>query len=241
MQHNDGRGNSHCNLASLDEDERAAAVGYAITSIRWAAELGARRLVVHLGAVTDEPGMFEEELRMRRLFDGGSAASPEFAEWRGRLLQRRKDLAAPHLEAARESLRALVAAARPNGITIGIENRYHYHEIPHPEEYEVVLDGLQPDEAGYWHDVGHAEVLHRLGLIDRHAWLGNLGKRLVGAHLHDVEGIGDHRTPGDGDVEWGYLAAGLGHLTGFTLEINQHQPVDLVAGAPAFLESVGIR
>lgn len=237
----DGRGNSKLNLASTDEGERREAVAHATASIEWAAKVGATKSVCHLGAVGDGIEMYPEEYEMRRLFDGGQAASDRFASLREIAIATRKARAAPFLDAARRSLRELVAVAAPKGITIGIENRYHYHEIPHPAEYAFLLDGLDLDQAGYWHDTGHAEVLHRLGFIDRHAWLGALSAKAVGAHLHDVEGIGDHRAPGDGDVAWAYIQAGLRHLPAYTLEINQWQPDEKVISAPAFLASVGLR
>lgn len=240
MRLGDGRGNSKCNLASLDDAERQLAVDFALESIRWTAEIGAKRSVVHLGAVLDVSEQFEEELEMRRMFDSSRAAEPRFAELREALIARRRTYAEPYVAAARRSLAALVCVAEPLGITLGIENRYHYHEIPQPDEYDLVLDGFAPGQAGYWHDTGHAEVLHRLGLTDRHAWLGRNAGRVVGAHVHDVSGIGDHRAPGDGDVGWGYITAGLGHLPAVTLEINQHQPDTAVLAAPAFLRSVGL-
>ncbi len=241
VRHNDGRGNSHCNLASTDDAERKAAVGFATTSIEWAGRLGVDRLVVHLGAVTDIAEQFPEELEMRRLFDAGHQEDPRFAELREIVVKRRADEREPYLAKARESLVALVQAAEPHGIAIGLENRYHYHEIPLFDEYEALLDGLSLEQAGYWHDVGHAEVLHRLGFVDRRSWLDANGRRCIGAHLHDVLGIGDHRTPGDGDVSWDYVVAGVRHLPRYTLEINQHQPDDRVSGAPAFLERIGLR
>lgn len=241
VAHADGRGNSHCNLASTDEAERGAAIDYSLASIEWAGSIGVDRLVVHLGQVGDAGEMFEEEREMRRLFDSGRAGDPRFAEWREAAIARRKRDAEPNVEMARTSLLELVRAAERHGIAIGLENRYHYHEIPHPPEYDQLLDGLVPEQAGYWHDVGHAEVLHRLGFIDRHAWLDALSARCVGAHLHDVSGIGDHRSPGDGDVDWGYITRGIEHLPRYTLEINQHQPDEQVVGAIGFLESVGLR
>ncbi|MBI5948370.1 MAG: sugar phosphate isomerase/epimerase [Chloroflexi bacterium] len=240
-RYHDGRGNSHLNLAAVDEGERRAAVDYARTSIDWAARIGARRLVVHLGAAWDQDGMFPEEYEMRRMFDSGRANEEAFPELRTAAIARRRTMAEPCLEAARKSLVELVHVAEPARIVIGLENRYHYHEIPHPDEYELLLDGLVNEQAGYWHDTGHAEVLHRLGFIDRHAWLPRLSTRIVGAHLHDVLGIGDHRAPGDGDVDWSYITSGLSHLPAFTLEINQHQSDARVHSAPAFLESVGLR
>lgn len=240
VRHRDGRGNSHVNLASLDPDERRAAVTYARESIAWAARLGATRVVVHLGQVTDVPEQFEEELAMRRLYDSGSGVGDQFLELQDRAIRRRRAACEPHLDPARTSLLELVSEAQRSSIGIGLENRYHYHEIPLPAEYPLILEGLDPAEAGYWHDTGHAEVLHRLGFVDRHAWLGSLSDRCIGAHLHDVLGIGDHRAPGDGDVDWGYIVAGVGHLDAFTLEINQHQPDERVVGAIGFLQDIGL-
>lgn len=241
LQHHDGRGNSHCNLASTNPAERKAAIDYAKSSIEWSARIGVSRLVVHLGAVTDVPDMFPEEFRMRRMFDSGRAEEPEFGALRERAIATRAVEAEPYVAAARESLLELVAVAEPHRIAIGLENRYHFHEIPAPDEYSVLLDGFSLEQAGYWHDTGHAEVLHRLGFHDRHRWLDENSHRCIGAHLHDVRGIGDHRSPGDGDVDWGYIRRGLDHLPAYTLEVNQHQPEDRVRGAIGFLESAGLR
>lgn len=241
VRHSNGRGNSHVNLAGLDGDERRAAIDYAKTSIEWCARIGASRLIVHLGHVGDVAEQFEEELEMRRMFDSGHAGEERFLALRDAVVERRRAQAEPHLEAARRSLLELVHAAEPHGVTIGVENRYHFHEIPHPGEYEQIFERLDPEQAGYWHDVGHAEVLHRLGLIDRHAWLNGWSKRIVGAHLHDVLGLGDHRAPGDGDVDWGYVVAGVRRLPGYTLEINQHQPDEAVRAAIDFLAGIGMR
>jgi sugar phosphate isomerase/epimerase len=241
VRHHDGRGNSHCNLASIDEDERRAALEYATASIDWAAQTGAGRLVVHLGQVSDVPEMLPEELEMRRMFDAGRAAEGRFAELRAEAVARRRAEAGPYLAAGRRSLVELVRAAQPHRITIGLENRYHYHEIPQHWEYDELLDGLALEQAGYWHDTGHAEVQHRLGFVDRREWLNRNAARCVGAHLHDVLGIGDHRAPGAGDVDWGYITAGVGHLGQYTLEINQHEPDERVVAAIGFLEGVGLR
>lgn len=240
VAHRDGRGNSHCNLAAVDDAEREAALEYARESIRWAGRIGVDQLVVHLGQVGDEPEMFPEELEMRRMYDSGRAEEPRFAELREAAKQKRGEQRGPYVDAARESLLALVREAEPHGIAIGLENRYHYHEIPLVDEYDELLDGLTLEQAGYWHDVGHAEVLDRLGFVGKRSWLDAHSSRTIGAHLHDVLGIGDHRSPGDGDVDWGYVVEGLRHLPRYTLEINQHQPNERVVEAVRFVEDVGL-
>jgi sugar phosphate isomerase/epimerase len=239
-RHRDGRASPDCNIASLVAEERRAGISYATDSIAWAARIGADRVVVHLGQVTDLPGMFPEEREMRRMFDAGLTGEQQFAELRESAIDRRKAAAEPYVAAARLSLLELIHAAEPTGVSIGLENRYHFHEIPLPNEYDEILDGIDPAQGGYWHDTGHAEVLHRLGFVDRGAWFAANAARTIGAHLHDVVGIGDHRAPGDGDVDWSYITAGIRHLGRYTLEINQHQSDALVAGAPAFLDSVGL-
>lgn len=241
VRHSNGRGNSHVNLAGLDADERSAAIDYAKKSIGLCARIGAGRLIVHLGHVGEVVEQFEEELEMRRMYDSGHAEDERFLELREAVVERRRAEAEPYLDAARKSLVELVHAAEPHRVTIGVENRYHYHELPHPGEYEQVFEGLDPQQAGYWHDVGHAEVLHRLGLIDRHAWLDGWSKRIVGAHLHDVVGLGDHRAPGDGDVNWDYVVTGIRGLSGYTLEINQYQSDEKVRAAIGFLAGIGLR
>ena len=62
----------------------------------------------------------------------------------------------------------------------------------------------------------------------------------MGCHLHDVDGLGDHRAPGNGDVEWDYIAEGLPAEALRVFEINQRQPDEDVAGAIAFLRERGV-
>src|SRR3990172_2330806 len=56
-----GKPNSDLNLASLDAEERRAAVGHTMRSIDHAAAAGARFVVVHLGGVGNE--QFDAELK----------------------------------------------------------------------------------------------------------------------------------------------------------------------------------
>ncbi len=233
----DGRGNGEANLASLDEDERRAAVAETKRTVDFAAG-GALSVVIHLGGVGNE--MADDERRLRVLWSGGEGGSEEAAALREALRRWRAERAGPHLDAARRSLRELVEHAAPRGVALGVESRLHYHEIPHPREALDLLSEHAKEVAGYWHDVGHCEVQARLGLIDRHAWLPLLGSRTIGSHLHDVDGLSDHRAPGNGDVDWSYIAQGLPRSAMRVLEVDQRQPDDKVAAAIAFLRERGV-
>lgn len=232
------RANSAHNLASTDEAERLEAIAFTKTSIDHAHRVGARFVVLHLGGVGSH--IFEPERELRRLYDSGTRDGEHVEELRAGVKAMRAAQAGPWLDQARRSLAELAAYAGDRGIALGLENRLHHHEIPLHDEAAALLADLPPEVGGYWHDVGHAEVQWRLGLVDKRAWLDANGARCLGAHLHDVDGIGDHRAPGHGDVAWDYIAAGLPAGALRVFEINQSQPAEAVAGAIGFLRSRGV-
>lgn len=234
----DGRRNSSLNLASLDEEERTLALAYTKRSVDHAADAGARYVVVHLGSVGST--MFDEELRLRRLYDCGVREGEEVERLRARCLELRAAMAGPYLEQARRTLDELVTYATARGVAIGVENRLHYHEIPQVDEVAGLLRPYPVEAAGYWHDVGHAEVQSRLGLVDCHGWLRAHGSRTIGAHLHDVDGLADHRAPGRGTVDWSYIAEGLPPEAARVFEIDQRQPEESLRTAIDYLRERAI-
>ncbi len=233
--------NREMNLAATDEAERALAVGYHQRSIDLAADAGARIVVVHLGGVGSR--MLAGERRLRSMYDRRDSLS---AEWQAAVddtLKERAAIAAPWLEQARRSLEEMAETAAARGITLSIETRLHYHEIPLPFELANLLLPYPSEVAGYQHDVGHAEVHHRLGVTDRSAWWDLLGDRLVGLHLHDVRGLTDHRAPGNGDVDYAWLAERIAAATpnaARTFEIDQHESDEDVARGLRLLREHGI-
>ena len=232
------RANGSLNLASLDDDERRAAIGYTKKTIDLTKQAGGRYVVVHLGGV-GRP-MFDAEKEMRRLYDSGTRDGERMDELRDVCYRQRAETAEPWLEQARATLRELAEHAEAHEIGLGIENRLHYHEIPLPAEAEWLCAGYAPEVVGYWHDVGHAEVQARLGLVSKRLWLDTNGVRTLGSHLHDVTGLADHRAPGNGDVDWSYIAAGLPAGALRVFEINQGQPAAGVAAAIGFLRERGV-
>lgn len=234
----DGRWNTDLNLAAEDEAERQAALVATLRTIDFAAEAGAGSVVVHLGGVGSSG--VRGDSRLRGMYASGTASGPAVEEARREAIAERARRAPAALAAAARSLEAIVGHARGRGVRIGIETRMWYHEIPLPDEAVTLLADYDPAEAGYWHDVGHAEILHRIGLVPREEWFAKLGGRLIGCHLHDMQGIIDHRAPGLGDVQWDYIARGVAPAPIRTLEINQHQPEPALAEALALLRREGV-
>ena len=232
-----GRWSDALNLAALDEDERVHAVRLACATIDLAARAGAPYVVVHLGAIETQgkPQMFDSERQLRRLFDSGMPESEEVEALRRQALLDRRPGALQNLPQARRSLADIAEHAAGSGVAVGLENRFHHHEFPSVDEMHELLDGYPPDLVGFWLDVGHAEVLDRLGIIPKDRWLDELGERCLGAHVHDVDGLADHRAPGLGDVDWSYIARGLPPHAPRVFEINQKTPEVAVAAAIPFL------
>lgn len=233
-----GRWSDALNLASPDEEERALAVELARRTIDCAVRASARYVVVHLGGIG--AAMFEEERELRRLHQEGVTAGEEVEALRRRAQERRAEGAPRHLPLARRSLAEIAEHAARRGVAVGLENRFHFHEIPSVDEMHELLADYPPDVVGYWHDVGHAEVLDRLGLVDRHRWLGELGGRCLGAHVHDADGLADHRAPGQGTADWEYVARGLPPDAPRVFEIKQRTPEEAVAASIGFLRERGV-
>lgn len=233
--------NRELNLASTDEVERGLAVEFHRRSLELAAESGARVVVVHLGGVGGR--LLEGERRLRSLYDRRERLPDEWQATADAAVKERATQAGPWLEAARRSLEELAGSAEARGVALGVETRLHYHEIPLPHEAAELFAPFDPSVVGYVHDVGHAEVHHRLGLTDRDAWFDLLGQRLLALHVHDVRGLVDHRAPGNGDVDFGWLAARIAESNpgaGRTMEIDQRESDEDVARALDVLREAGV-
>ena len=226
------------NLAALDEEERKLAVRLGIETMQHAARAGVRWVVFHLGGVGSQ--RYPEELELKRLYTDGVRAGAQVDALRHRLRVMRADGAELYFPRAVLSLAELAGAASRLGVAIGLEDRIHFHEFPNVDEAAELMAGYPPELVGYWHDVGHAEVLDRLGLGDKYRWLKELGDRTLGAHVHDVDGIIDHRAPGHGDVDWDYVARYLPPAVPRTFEINQKVPEEQVAASIAVLRERGV-
>jgi sugar phosphate isomerase/epimerase len=234
----DGRHSEHFNLAAQDQEERRLAVDVAKASVDTAVRAGTGYLVVHLGGIGGE--MFEEEKKLRKGYDSGSLSADEVERLVQSARARRHEMTPDWFPNAHRSLAELAEYAAPRGVVIGLENRYHFHEFPDPDEQQILLAEYPESVAGFWLDIGHAEVLERLGFHDHTRWLNELGRRCVGTHVHDCDGLADHRAPGHGTADWPHYAAKLPTDIPRVYEINQRQPAEWVAAATPFLREVGV-
>jgi len=234
----DGRWSEALNLASPDDDERTLAVQRAQVSIDYTARAGARYVVLHLGGIGST--IFDEERELRRLYDQGIRDGDEVDILRQQAHLRRREDTRRHFPQARRSLAEIAEYAARYGVALGLENRYHYHEFPSVDEMHELLADYPAHLVGLWLDIGHAEVLDRLGLIDKRRWLTELADHCLGTHLHDVDGLADHRPPGRGTADWDHVARHLPPHVPRVFEINQRAPEEQVAASIGFLRARGV-
>jgi sugar phosphate isomerase/epimerase len=186
-------------LCSEDKEERKKSVEYTLKTIEWAERFDAKAVVLHLGRITI-PDPFVLQRNLSRLLKEGKRNSEEYNKILEAMKHEREEKSKPCFEALVSSLDEIVGHL-PKGMKLGIENRYHYYELPSVEEVGILLKRYG-SSAGYWHDTGHAHVQEVLGFNSDHELLSNYGKDLIGLHLHDSVKVGDHIAPGTGDVKF---------------------------------------
>jgi sugar phosphate isomerase/epimerase len=124
------------------------------------------------------------------------------------------------LQSVKKSLAELLDYADKYAVKLGLENRYHYMDIPIIDEMEELLQLADSDRLGFIYDVGHAQALGRLGFFAPEEWLKRYSDRILGSHLHDVIGLSDHLAPGLGEIDFTNIANYLPISAFRTLELT---------------------
>jgi sugar phosphate isomerase/epimerase len=228
---------SGLSLSSLDASERVEAVSFTKKTIDLAANVSARAIVLHMGEVPIDLSLQD---RLYKLHEGGHTKTKEYRQTKERLVHQRLSLAHSYVDAANRSLQELSKYSRQNGIMLGLETRFHFNEIPNMDEMAELLDEVSEHLAGYWHDVGHAEVQQQLGFSFHEEWLLRFKDRMVGIHLHDIHGISDHHAPGKGNMNWKMIAKYLPQGIVKVCEIGEWNDEEQMQGVVKFLQKKGI-
>lgn len=189
-------------MTSDNEDERRLSVEYTKRTIEWARRLGARVVVVHAGEVETEPSG-REFVRYLQQFGRNGKLYPQYEE----AIARDRQKKSPHyIERLSLTLEEILPFAEENNVTLGLENRYYFHEIPNIDETRELLERFAGAPVGYWHDTGHAEIFARQKWLENHEdALRAMRGKIVGMHLHDVRGLSDHFAPGSGELDLSFL------------------------------------
>ena len=222
-------------LSSLDHRERESAVRHTSRTIEFAAQVGAQAVVVHAGNVRTR----RHTRQLIALSEESRQHTDKYEKLKLKLLMERSRKASPYLDRLRQSLEELLPLLEKVGIPIGIENLPSWEAIPTENELEVILTEFDSPWIRYWHDMGHGQVRHNLGLISHLRWTEKLAPYLVGMHLHDVQPPAtDHRMPPHGNINFSDFRNVANHAKVWVLEPCPGTPAEYVIEGREHLQSV---
>lgn len=185
---------------------------YSMQTLDFAVKVGADRVIMHSGSVhfffRSAEKRLDKWMEQSGLSAHEIAENSDFQKRRMRAIKSIKRVAKKTMPRIEGNYKKLLPEAEARGLKLCLENREGLEEMPLDAEHETLLGTLaKPEHAVYWHDCGHAQIKHQLGLIDHRAHLETMSPRLGGFHLHDVSEAGrDHQVPGTGTIDFGMIA-----------------------------------
>ena len=175
-------------------------------TLDFAAQVQARAVVLHLGSVRFlwlNPG---RRLRHFASYHPTAAmpADPRYQKLLAKASARLRKRGLAFWAQTKRSVEEILPYAAEKGVRLGFENRERFEELPGDTDFPELLSSVsRPEQAGYWHDTGHAELKERMGVTTQRRLLEENAGRLIGFHLHDVDAGGhDHQAIGKGRVDF---------------------------------------
>ena len=189
-------------LASSDPRVREGAVHHTSKTLRFAAGVGAKVVIVHAGNV-EMPRISAD---LRALCEKGEQDSPQYGKLKLKLQVTREKKVGKQLDYLRQGIEQLLPVVAETGVKLALENLPTWEAMPTELEMEELCRQYAPQGLRYWHDIGHGQVRQNLGFINHERWIERLQPYLAGMHIHDViPPAMDHVLPPHGQVNFGSL------------------------------------
>ena len=178
------------------------AMDMSIQTLELAAEFHAAYMVLHMGSVPLKTEKYTKPLTA--MVKQGRQLDPEFIKKKINFVKKREKIAPLYFSRAVDALEELAGKAEQLGVILAVESRSRYEDVPSEREMLHLQEHFKDNPwIGYWHDFGHVQLKHNLGLLDHSDWLKQISPHIIGAHIHDVEWPArDHRTPFTGTLDY---------------------------------------
>ena len=182
--------------------ERQRALDLTFRTLELAAEFRAQYLVLHMGSVPLNPHKWSR--RLTAMVAEGRQTHPDYVKAKLEFVRKREKIGPLYYQRAQDALATIAERAATLGVKLAIESRSHYEDVPDEREMERLQDHFSDNPwVGYWHDFGHVQLKHNLGLLDHYEWLERIAPQIIGGHVHDVEWPArDHRVPFSGTLDY---------------------------------------
>ncbi len=221
-------------LSSSYEEERKKAIDYTKRTISTAKSLKAGFVVLHTGRVE----MKDYTRDLIGLYNNGLGQKQIYKDMFESFVKERKKKSKDYFNQLIKSLDVLSGYAEKLRITLGIETRFYYREIPTLEEFGLIFDHFRGKNICYWHDVGHAFIMEKLGFVPEDAFLKNYCKLMLGMHLHNIKDLKDHQAPTCGDFDFNRLRAFVLPKTIKVIEAHQQASEEDIKKSVNYLKSI---
>jgi len=185
--------------------DRQRALAMTLRTLEIAAEFGAGYLVLHMGSVPMNPRKWTQALTAMLTSHGSH--SQKFIKTKLAFVRKREKIAPLYYHRAIAALTTIAEKAAEAGVKLAIESRSRFEDMPTEREMLALQSHFSDHPwVGYWHDFGHVQLKHNLGLLDHTEWLESIAPHLIGGHVHDVEWPArDHRVPFSGTLDYAAL------------------------------------
>lgn len=182
--------------------DRKRAMEMTLQTLELAAEFKAQYLVLHMGSAPMNASKFTKPLT--KLVAAGEQRDPSFIKKKIAFIKKREKLAPLYYQRAIEALEELAPKAEEYGVKLAVESRSRFEDMPNEREMVTLQQHFKDNPwIGYWHDFGHVQLKHNLGVLDHIEWLETISSHLIGGHVHDVQWPArDHRTPFTGTLDY---------------------------------------
>lgn len=182
--------------------DRKRAMEMTLQTLELAAEFKAQYLVLHMGSAPMNSSKFTKPLT--KLVSAGEQRNPSFIKKKIAFIKKREKLAPLYYQRAIEALEELAPKAEEYGVKLAVESRSRFEDMPNEREMVKLQEHFKDNPwIGYWHDFGHVQLKHNLGVLDHMEWLETISTHIIGGHVHDVQWPArDHRTPFAGTLDY---------------------------------------
>jgi sugar phosphate isomerase/epimerase len=197
--------------SSVDARERDQWMRHSKRTLDFAAQVKARKVVMHLGSVEffwfNPAGKVDAYVDAHP--DADLAQDAAYQKLLAKSLARLKDRMPVYWANTRQGISELLPYAEQKGIMLGFENREKFEELPLDADHPGLITAMaKPGACGYWHDTGHAQIKQTMALLNHREHLEKNAPNAIGFHLHDVSAEGrDHQAIGSGRIDFDMVSS----------------------------------